>query len=82
VKMAGVEDSDDFARWLLAEFEHGGATVMVAPAGGFYGTPGAGNDEVRVAYVLEEEALRRATEAFLAGLKRYRAVRAPGAPAV
>ena len=82
VKMAGVEDSDDFARWLLEEFADGGETVMVAPAGGFYATPGAGNDEVRMAYVLEVGKLERAMEVFLAGLDRYRAAKAATVGAV
>ncbi|MBZ5589103.1 MAG: pyridoxal phosphate-dependent aminotransferase [Acidobacteriia bacterium] len=82
VKMTGVEDSDDFARWLLEEFEHGGDTVMVAPAGGFYATPDAGKDEVRMAYVLEVAKLERAMEVFLAGLERYRAARPAAAHAV
>ncbi len=81
VKMAGVDDSDDFARWLLEEFDQGGETVMVAPAGGFYATPGAGNDEVRMAYVLEVGKLERAMEVFLAGLERYRAARLAAANA-
>ena len=75
VKMAGVVDSDDFARWLLEEHQLGGETVLVAPAGGFYATPGAGNDEVRMAYVLEVPKLERAMEVFRAGLERYRALR-------
>ncbi|HUK11758.1 MAG TPA: pyridoxal phosphate-dependent aminotransferase [Thermoanaerobaculaceae bacterium] len=75
VKMAGVEDSDDFAAWLLAEHQLDGETVMVAPAGGFYATPGAGRDEVRFAYVLEVPKLERAVEVFRAGLDRYRALR-------
>jgi aspartate aminotransferase len=75
VKMAGVEDSDDLARWLLEEHRVGGETVLVAPAGGFYATPGAGADEVRMAYVLEAPRLERAMEIFLAGLERYRALR-------
>ncbi len=82
VKMAGVDDSDDFARWLLEEHSDRGETVMVAPAGGFYATPGAGADEVRIAYVLEVEKLRRAMEVFLAGLRRYRAARPAAAHAV
>jgi len=72
VKMGGVEDSDEFARWLLTEHQLAGETVLVAPAGGFYATPGAGNDEVRMAYVLEVPKLERAMEVFLAGLERYR----------
>ena len=82
VKMDGVEDSDDFARWLLEEFQHGGDTVMVAPAGGFYATPGAGKDEVRMAYVLEAAKLERAMEVFLAGLDRYRAAKPAAAHAL
>lgn len=72
VKMAGIADSDDFAQWLLAEHAVAGETVMVAPAGGFYATPGAGLDEVRMAYVLGEQKLQRAMDVFLAGLRRYR----------
>ncbi|HUK12475.1 MAG TPA: aminotransferase class I/II-fold pyridoxal phosphate-dependent enzyme, partial [Thermoanaerobaculaceae bacterium] len=75
VKMAGVEDSDDFAAWLLSDFAADGETVMVAPAGGFYATPGAGKDEVRLAYVLEAPKLERAAALLLAGLERYRALR-------
>lgn len=73
VKMAGVADSDDFARFLLEDFDLDGETVMVAPAGGFYATPGAGTDEVRMAYVLTAPKIERAIEVFLAGLARYRA---------
>jgi len=72
VKMQGVADSDDFAQWLLAEHEVDGQTVMVAPAGGFYATPGAGLDEVRMAYVLGVEKLEKAMAVFLSGLRRYR----------
>ncbi|HPW55380.1 MAG: pyridoxal phosphate-dependent aminotransferase [Thermoanaerobaculaceae bacterium] len=72
VKMAGVADSDDFARFLLEDFHLDGETVMVAPAGGFYATPGAGTDEVRMAYVLETPKIARAMQVFLAGLERYR----------
>jgi aspartate aminotransferase len=75
VKMAGVEDSDDFAAWLLSEFQLDGETVMVAPAGGFYATDGAGKDEVRIAYVLEAPKLERAAALLLAGLERYRSLR-------
>jgi aspartate aminotransferase len=75
VKMAGVDDSDDFARWLLEEHQVGGETVLVAPAGGFYATAGAGADEVRMAYVLEAPKLERAMVVFRSGLERYRTVR-------
>jgi aspartate aminotransferase len=72
VKMAGIQDADDFAAWLLTDFQLDGETVMVAPAAGFYATPGAGRDEVRMAYVLEGDKLARAMTVFLAGLERYR----------
>jgi aspartate aminotransferase len=55
-----VRSSDDFCRWLLESFSSGGETVMLAPGSGFYATPGRGENEVRIAYVLEEKALRRA----------------------
>ncbi len=54
-----IADSDDFAAWLLTDFQKDGKTVMVAPASGFYVTPGLGKDEVRIAYVLKDEDLRR-----------------------
>jgi aspartate aminotransferase len=82
VKMAGVEDSDDFAAWLLREHRTDGETVLVAPAGGFYATPGLGRDEVRMAYVLEVPKLERAMAVFLDGLERYRARRPVAARAV
>lgn len=70
-----ITDSEDFARYLLADFAHQGATVMVAPAPGFYATRGLGLDEVRIAYVLQREDLERAVEAFGAGLAAYRRAR-------
>jgi len=66
-----IADGDDFASWMLTDFQHGGATVMVAPARGFYGTPGLGADQVRIAYVLKEEDLRAAVEILAAGLDAY-----------
>jgi aspartate aminotransferase len=82
VKMAGVVDSDDLARWLLEEHSLEGETILVAPAGGFYATPGAGGDEVRMAYVLEVPKLERAMAVFLVGLGRYRVLRHAAAHAV
>ena len=67
-----VDDAEDFARFLLAEFSHDGHTVMVAPAPGFYATPGLGHDEVRIAYVLKSEDLERAGRVLAAGLAAYR----------
>jgi aspartate aminotransferase len=66
-----VADGDDFASWMLTDFQHKGATVMVAPARGFYATPGLGADQVRIAYVLKEADLRDAVEILSAGLAAY-----------
>jgi aspartate aminotransferase len=76
-----VEDSDDFARYLLEDFQHEGGTVMVAPASGFYATPGLGGNEVRIAYVLKEEDLRTSIRILRAALDAYRERRAAGAGA-
>lgn len=66
-----VEDAEDFARWMLESFSMDGATVMVAPAAGFYATPGLGSNEVRIAYVLEKEKLKKAVNLLREGLKAY-----------
>lgn len=70
-----VKDSDDFAAWLLSDFSYNGATVMVAPANGFYVTPGLGMNEVRIAYVLNEEDLRASVKIISEALKAYAALR-------
>jgi len=70
-----ILDAEDFARWLLSDFSHEGATVMVAPAAGFYATPGLGRNEVRIAYVLKRSDLARAVEVFAAALVAYRKAR-------
>ncbi|MBL7063775.1 MAG: pyridoxal phosphate-dependent aminotransferase [Anaerolineae bacterium] len=77
--MARIEgvDTEDFARWLLTDFEQDGETVMVAPGAGFYGTPGLGRDEIRIAYVLETETLARAMDLLATAIRRYRRER-PG----
>jgi len=67
-----VADSEDFVRFMLDEFEHNGTTTMVAPGGGFYATPGMGRDEVRIAYVLNADDLRKAMDALKAALLVYR----------
>jgi len=67
-----ITDSADFARWLLLDFEREGETVMVAPMRGFYQTPRLGRDEVRIAYVLEEEKLLHAIGLLGDGLAEYR----------
>jgi aspartate aminotransferase len=66
-----IEDSEHFVRWMLTDFELDNETVMVAPAQGFYSTPGRGKDEVRIAYVLKEPDLKRAIKVFRAGLDKY-----------
>jgi aspartate aminotransferase len=66
-----IKDSEHFVRWMLTDFDLDGETVMVAPAQGFYSTPGQGTDEVRIAYVLKESDLRRAITVFRAGLDKY-----------
>jgi len=55
-----IDDADKFCRWLLESYEHEKQTVMLAPASGFYSTPGFGKNEVRIAYVLNEESLKKA----------------------
>jgi aspartate aminotransferase len=65
-----VRDAEDFAVWLLTEFEHGGATVMIAPARGFYATD-LGRSEIRIAYVLNEDDLRASVELLRIALARY-----------
>ncbi|MBM3316448.1 MAG: pyridoxal phosphate-dependent aminotransferase [Candidatus Eisenbacteria bacterium] len=67
-----VDDAEAFVRWLLDEFRLEGETLMVAPGNGFYATPGAGASEVRIAYVLEVEKLRRAMRILAAALRAYR----------
>lgn len=66
-----IDDSDRFCQWMLEEFEHNGATVMMAPASGFYSTPGSGHNEVRVAYVLNRDDLKAAVECLEVALKVY-----------
>lgn len=68
-----VDDSDRFQRWLLEEFEDDGATVMFAPGGPFYETPGKGLNEVRIAYVSKQEDLERAMDLLAKGIAKYRA---------
>lgn len=66
-----VDDAERFAEWLLLEFELDGATVMLAPASGFYETEGAGEDEVRIAYVLGEDELSSAVNILRTALWQY-----------
>lgn len=66
-----IEDSDDFAAFLLNDFSDKKETVMVAPATGFYATAGLGRNEIRIAYVLEEKKLERAMELLGLAIKKY-----------
>jgi len=66
-----IDDSDKFAQWLLEHFEYNNQTVMLAPATGFYSTPGLGKNEVRIAYVLNVDDLRKAMECLEVALKQY-----------
>lgn len=70
-----VDDTDVFCQWLLESFSHENQTVMLAPAGGFYGTQGLGKKEVRLAYVLNASDLNKAMDCLEAALKQY-----PGKP--
>jgi len=66
-----VDDADKFAQWLLESFSYKGQTVMVAPAAGFYATPGKGLNEVRIAYVLKKEDISNAMDCLEEALKQY-----------
>lgn len=68
-----VANADDFAQWLLESFDLNGETVMIAPAAGFYSTPGVGLNEVRIAYVLNEKDLVRSCEILKKALEVYNA---------
>ncbi len=66
-----IKNSDDFAQWLLEDFDVDGETIMIAPAGGFYSTPGVGLNQVRIAYVLKKESLIKAVNILKEALKVY-----------
>ena len=66
-----VDNAEKFCQWLLEEFDYEGETVMMAPASGFYSTPGKGLTEARVAYVLNKESLERAVTILEEALKVY-----------
>ena len=66
-----IKNSDDFAQWLLEEFDVNGETVMVAPAAGFYSSPGVGLNQIRIAYVLKKESLLKAVNIIREALKVY-----------
>lgn len=66
-----VDDADEFCRWCLTDFSYDGQTVFMAPASGFYVTPGLGRDEVRMAYVLNTEELGKALSVLAKALEAY-----------
>ena len=70
-----VEDADEFCAWCLRDFEYEGQTVMMAPASGFYTTPGSGRNQVRIAYVLQREDLAKALEVLAKALEKYKQIR-------
>ena len=70
-----IDDSDKFCEWCLREFEYEGATVMLAPASGFYSEPGLGKTEVRIAYVLEKDELRKAVRVLKEAIETYNKLR-------
>ena len=67
-----VPDVEEFAKWMLTEFNVDNKTTMLAPAEGFYITPGKGKDEARIAYVLKEEELRDAMQILKKGIEKFR----------
>ena len=66
-----IDDADIFCQWLLESFSYNGYTVMLAPASGFYGTPGLGKQEVRLAYVLNTTAINAAMDCLEKALEQY-----------
>ena len=66
-----VDDADKFQKWLLEEFSDNGDTVMFAPGAPFYGTPGKGINEIRIAYVLKQKDLERAMDLLALGIEAY-----------
>ena len=66
-----VEDAEDFSKFLLTDFSYQGATVMLAPASGFYSDPELGKNQVRIAFVLEAARLQQAATILKKGLEAY-----------
>ena len=67
-----IEDADDFARWLLTDFNFNNETTMVAPASGFYATSGLGKNQIRIAYILNTTDLKNAINILKLGLEEYK----------
>ena len=66
-----IENAEDFIIWLLEHYHVNNETIMMAPAEGFYATPGLGRNELRIAYVLNEDDLKKAMNIFVTGLAKY-----------
>ena len=66
-----VDNAEKFCQWLLEEFDYNGATVMMAPANGFYSSSNEGKQEARIAYVLNQESLKQAVTCLEEALKVY-----------
>ena len=66
-----VDNAEKFAQWLLEDFDYKNETLMVAPAAGFYSTEGEGNNQVRIAYVLNQVSLKRAIKCLEEALIQY-----------
>ena len=66
-----VESAENFAKWLLESYSVNGYTTMVAPAEGFYATPGRGKNEIRIAYVLNTDELKKAMGIIRSGVLEY-----------
>lgn len=66
-----VDNAEKFAQWILEDFDLNGETIMIAPAAGFYSTPSAGKNQVRIAYVLNHEALQKSIDILETALKVY-----------
>lgn len=71
-----IKDAERFAQWLLTDFDHNGNTVLVAPAGGFYSTPGMGKDEIRISYVLEVDKLVQAMDTLAVAINKFKQLEA------
>ena len=65
------KNADHFAQWLLQNYDYENETVMIAPAAGFYSSKGMGNNQVRIAYVLEKNSLIKAVNILKLGLEKY-----------
>jgi aspartate aminotransferase len=66
-----IDDSDKFCQWLLESFSYNNQTLMLAPATGFYSTPGLGKQEVRLAYVINVDAINAAMDCLERALEEY-----------